>query len=179
MTYPKFKQFMVKLTEKHHTARFWYQFIAEDCFAYIALFIALRYHNWDLRMGSLKMLVPVFSAFDRPIYQELIPRHLHDVLTMPSNVLHHLQKGSFSVRFSPSEWKGTAVDEAHEMKINKDAKLAVVHPSKQRMSFLSNYLSFRAKCVENITEQIFPERETVSHTQLPVRTRNGVRISTA
>ena len=45
------------------------------------------------------------------------------------------------------------------MKINKDAKLAVVHPSKQRMEFLSNYMSFRAACVDNLKKQIFPERE--------------------
>ena len=150
---------MTNLAEQHDTIRFWYQFISEDCFAYIGLFIALRYRNWDLRMGSLKLLGPVYSAFDHSIYQELVPRHLKDILTMPPTVLHHLHKGSFSVRPSPTEWHGVGIDECHEMKINKDDKLAVVHPSKQRMEFLSNYMSFRAACVDNLKKQIFPERE--------------------
>lgn len=78
---------------------------------------------------------------------------------MPSNILHHLQKGCFSVRLSATEWHGIAIDECHEMKINKDAKLAVVHPSKHKMEFLSNYIMFRSACVENLKKQIFPERE--------------------
>lgn len=77
---------------------------------------------------------------------------------MPPTVLHHLHKGSFSVRPSPTEWHGVGIDECHEMKINKDDKLAVVHPSKQRMEFLSNYMSFRAACIDNLKKQIFPER---------------------
>ena len=68
---------------------------------------------------------------------------------MPSGVLHHLQKGSFSVRLSPTEWHGVALDKCHEMRINKDAKLAVIHPSKHKMEFLSNYRSFRSSYVKN------------------------------
>ena len=72
-------------------------------------------------------MVPTFLAFDRSIYQELIPYHLKDMLTIPSNVMHHLRKGSFSVHLSQTEWHGVALDQCHEMRINKDAKLAVVH----------------------------------------------------
>jgi hypothetical protein len=158
LTYTGFRDYMENLSKQHDTVRFWYQFIAVDCFAYYALFLALRYRNWELRMGSIKVLAATFSAFDRPIYQELIPHHLKDILTMPPNVLHHLRKGGFSVRLSPTEWHGVALDECHEMKINKDAKLAVVHPSKHKMEFLSNYMSFRPACVDNLAKQIFPER---------------------
>ena len=115
------------LAKKYPTIHFWYQYVCVDCFAYIALFTSLRYRNWDLRTGSLKLLAAVFAGFDRPIYQELIPRHIKDLLTMPSSVLHHLRKGGFSVRLSASEWHGVGLDECHEMKINKDAK----HPSKR------------------------------------------------
>lgn len=162
VTYPGFQAFKVKLAEEHNTIPFWYQFIAEDCFAYITLFIALRYRTWDMRMGSLKLLVPVFSAFDRPIYQDLIP--LQDILTIPSNVLHHLQKGSFSVRLSPTEWRAIALNKCHEMNINKNNKRAVVHPSKPKMVFLSNYLSFGAICIASLAKQIFPGRELRTHT---------------
>ena len=43
--------------------------------------------------------------------------------------------------------------------INRDAKLDVVHPSRHRMEFLSNYMSFRSACVDNLKQQIFSERE--------------------
>ena len=60
-----------------------------------------------------------------------------------------------------------ALDEAHEMRINKDAKLAVVRPSPEKMSFMSNYLSFRSACVRNLSDQLFPEQkeraDTFSH----------------
>ena len=157
LSYRGFTGYMDNLSKQYDTVKFWYQFITVDCFAYIALFFALRYRNWELRMGSVKVMAPTFSAFDRSIYQELIPHHLKDMLTIPSNVLHHLRKGSFSVRLSPTEWHGIALDECHEMRINKDAKLAVIHPSKHKMEFLSNYLSFRAACVENLKKQLVPE----------------------
>ena len=44
-----------------------------------------------------------------------------------------------------------ALHEAHEMRINKDAKLAVVRPSPEKMSFMSNYLLFRSACVRNLS----------------------------
>lgn len=150
------------LAEKQDTIRFWYQYLTSDCFAYVALFVAIRYRNWELRMGSLKQQAAIFSAFDRTIYERLIPQHLRDILCLPEPVLTHLQNGSFSVPFNPSEWHGVAIDECHEMKINKDAKLAVVRPSKDKMAFLSNHLSFRATCVYNLTDQIFPEQGEAS-----------------
>ena len=162
LTYSGFKTYMENLSKKNQTVRFWYQFLRTDCFAYIALFIAIRYRSWDLRTGSMKQLAAIFSAFDRPIYQELIPQHLSDISNMPSNIMHHLRKGSFSVRLSPTEWHGVALDECHEMKINKDAKLAVVHPSKHRMEFLSNYMAFRSTCVENLKKTIFPDHDLPS-----------------
>ena len=45
------------------------------------------------------------------------------------------------------------------MKINKDAKLAVIRPTPQKMEFLSNYLSYRAVCVRNLQKELFPEQE--------------------
>jgi len=83
-------------------------------------------------MGSLKQQAAIFSAFDRNTYQRLIPQHLHDVLCLPAPVLAHLQKGSFSVRFNPTEWHGVALDECHEMKINKHAKSLIVRPTDRR-----------------------------------------------
>ena len=67
LKYSGFTNYMESLAQQHETVRFWYQFVSVDCFAYIALFISIRYRNWELRTGSLKLLAAIFSAFDRPI----------------------------------------------------------------------------------------------------------------
>ncbi len=41
----KYKTFMERLSTKHDTVKFWYQFITVDCFAYLALFIAQKYSS--------------------------------------------------------------------------------------------------------------------------------------
>ena len=110
-------------------------------------------------MAALKKQTPIFTAFDRNIYQRLIPQHLADVLSLPEPVLRHLQNGSFSVRFNSTEWHAVALDECHEMKINRDAKLAIVRPSKERMTFLSQYMGFQANCVRNLTSQLFQKKQ--------------------
>ena len=46
------------------------------------------------------------------------------------------------MRLSSTDWHGVALDECHEM-VNKDAKLAVVHSTPDKMQFTSNYLPFR------------------------------------
>ena len=157
ISYTGFTELKKSLAKKQDTISFWYQFLIHDCFAYIALYVGIRYRCWALRMGSLEQQAAIFSALiDRSTYERIIPQYLHDVINFPDPVLAHLQKGSFSIRFNTSEWHGVALDECHKMKINKDAKLAVIRPSKERMKFLSNYLSFRSKCVHNLTKQISP-----------------------
>ena len=105
-------------------------------------------------------MAAVFTALDRPVYQRLIPQHLKDlVLTIPECILRHLKNGGFSVRITPSEWHAVALDECHEMKINKDAKLAIIRPNEEKMKHLSNYLSFRSACINNLESQLFPERQ--------------------
>ena len=110
----------------------------------------------------MKLMAPIFQAFDRLTYQWLVPQHLKDLTCMPQSILQHLQAGGFSVRLSASEWHAVALDECHEMRINRDAKLAVIRPNPQRMEHLSNYLSFRAACANNLSAQLFPERATQS-----------------
>ena len=141
-----FKQFLDTLSEKQDTARFWRDFLFQDCFPYISLFTAVRYRNWEMRVGSIKQLVAIYAAFDRKTYEELLPRHLHDLAILPNYIIEHFQKGSFSIRLTKSDWCGVALD---EMKINKDAKLAVIRPNKEKMQSIANYLPFRAKCINN------------------------------
>ena len=153
-----FNKYMHTMCQKQDTIRFWYQFFNIDIMAYFGLYLAIRYRNWQLRNGSIKLLAAVFTAFDRPIYQQLVPRHILDILTSPTALLELLEKGGFSVRLTKNECHGVAFDECHEMKINKDAKMAVVRPSVTKMEYLSHYLPFQAACVNNFNQQLFPER---------------------
>ena len=156
---------MKGLSQKQDTINFWYKFISEDCFAYLSLFVSIRYRNWSLRAASIKQLSALFSAFDSPTYQSIIAQHLADLANMPQPVRMHLEKGAFAVRLSKSEGHAVALDECHEMCINKDSKLAIVRPTKERMDFLSKYLPFRSACLKNIKGQLFnpPQKELINH----------------
>ena len=143
----QFKTYLDGLAIKQDTVKFWYDFLFKDCSPYIALFVSLRYRNWDLRTGSLKELVAV----------SLIPNHLNDLALFPDYLTEHFKQGIFSIRLSQKEWCGVALDECHEMKINKDAKLAVIRPAPERMTSIANYLPFRAQSVNNLLAQILPQ----------------------
>ncbi len=52
------------------------------------------YQGWDME-PKIKQNAPLFAAFDRPHYQKLLPTHLHEVLTMPDEIIEHFESGSF------------------------------------------------------------------------------------
>lgn len=143
----------------HDTYKFWHRFLLEDSLPYLSLYISLRYRNWDMRLASYKQMVPLFTAYDHGTYQRLIPHHLHDLFSLPECLTRQLQKGAFSVRLKALEWNGVAIDECHEMQINKDCKLAIVRPSKDRMTFLANHLPFRAASIRNLKHQVLPPKK--------------------
>ena len=59
-------------------------FVFQDALAYIGLYLSIRGGMWDMRMGSLKEMCPLFAAFDRLNYRTIIPQHIADVLSMPA-----------------------------------------------------------------------------------------------
>ena len=63
-------------------------------------------------------MAAIFAAFDCPTYQQLIPRHLYDLATLPQFLLAHLEQGAFIVRLLPSDSKAVTLDDCHEMCIN-------------------------------------------------------------
>ena len=67
--------------------------------------------------------------------------------------------GGFSISITGRPWHSVGIDEAHEMHINKDCKLAVVHPNKEFITRLSLYFPFHSKVLHNIKKQIFPNRQ--------------------
>ena len=84
----------------------------------MGLYLAIRTSNWKLRISSLKSIAPLFSAFDRPSYQRLLPNHIADVEAYPKEILEALSAGAFTVKLSKSIGHAIALDEAHEMCIN-------------------------------------------------------------
>lgn len=114
--------------------KFWYQFVFKDCFAYIALFLAMRSGRWDLRIAAIKQMAALFTAFDRPKYQKLIPQHIVDMLTIPAEVLAHLKQGGFTVSILGRPCHSVGIDEAHEMCINRECKDFTTRPSQPHCS---------------------------------------------
>ena len=57
-----------------------------DALVYVGLYLAIRGGNWDLCMACLKVMAPMFSAFDHFTYKKVIAQHIADVHTLPSAV---------------------------------------------------------------------------------------------
>ena len=143
--------------------RFWSTFLFVDCHAYIYLFLSIRGRKWELRNASLKNMVPTFAAFDRDLYQKLVPNHVADSHLYPSEVLDLFKSGGFAVQIIGEKWKAVALDEAHKMCINKDLKAAISHPTESYLQKTSLFLNKRIQTQKSCLKDLFPERN-VAHT---------------
>ena len=103
-------------------------------------------------------MVPIFTAFDHHTYQKVISNHLADVQRMPKSILAMFQQGAFVVSLSGRPWHSTGIDEAHEMKINKDCKTSICMPNPDKMDRLAKYLTYRSTMLHNVREQLFPKK---------------------
>ena len=52
-----------------------------------------------------------------------------------------LSQGAFVVNICGREWHSVAIDEAHEMLINKQVKMSVVKPSEDFISRIATYIT--------------------------------------
>ena len=112
---------------------------------FVSLYMAIRSSNWTLRVASITEMAPMFAACDRQHYHRLIPQHLADLATMPSNILSELQRGQFTVSIKGRPVHDVAVDEAHEMLVNKDIKRAVVRPTALHLKQTAQFCQYRLK----------------------------------
>ena len=150
----EYTSFMTSMGSQDENWQFWSQFILKDCSALLTLYLAVRTGNWYLRVAALNQMAALFFAFNRPHYQKLIVQHLSDLLVMPREILQHLEAGRFVASLTGRPGHHVAIDEAHEMKINKDLKSAIVHPSTENMNRLSLYIGHRTKMITNLQRQL-------------------------
>lgn len=156
LTFNQFNAFVASKSAADDTWRLWYNFVFHDCYCYVTLFLSLRTSNWNLRISSLKSMAPLLAAYDRPCYQRLLPKHLADVQSYPQEVIDCLSAGGFTVKLTGVIGHAVALDECHEMCINRDLKMAVARPSTAYLKKTTHYFSYRIKAQKNISSQLFP-----------------------
>ena len=81
--------------------------------------------SWALPLASLKMIALVYHAFDCSTCINVIPNHIAEINCMPQSALGHFRKGAFVTSLKGNAWSSVALDESHEMSINKDVKGAI------------------------------------------------------
>ena len=144
------------------TWKLWVQFLFNDCYCYDSLYLTIRESNWDMHMSSLKLVAPLFGVFDHTTYQRIISHHLADIQKYPRSILTCLKFSRFTVNITRQKWHAVALDEAHDMCINKDPKAAVVHPTDAYMQNTTLFHNDRIKIYKNLEEQLFPEKGKVA-----------------
>jgi hypothetical protein len=160
-----FTDFVAAQSKADDTFQLWSNFVLRDCFCYICLFIAIRTSNWELRVSSIKNMAPLFAAYDRPYYQKLVPNHLADLSSYGPEILSYFRSGAFTVKVKGGIGHAVALDEAHEMCINKDIKMAVARPTQAYLKKTNSFLPYRIKAQKQLEEQLFPP--TVESPQKP------------
>ena len=138
------------------TWHLWSNFVLKDCFGYVGLFLGIRTSDWDLRLSSLKNMAALFSAYDRPCYQKLIPDHLAELQSYPAEVIDCFRAGGFTVKVKGGIGHAVALDEAHEMCINRDLKMAVARPTLPYLKKTAHFFSYRIKAHKQLMHQLFP-----------------------
>ena len=79
------------------------------------------------------------------------------------------EQGAFVISITGREWHSVAIDEGHEMLINKSCKMSIVRPHPDYINRIARYLPYRTKALENLSCHIFPEEQKKSiETRSPV-----------
>lgn len=103
-------------------------------------------------------MAALFTAFDRPNYQKLIPDHVVDMLTISKEVLSHLKNGGFRVSILGRPCHSIGVDEAHEVCVNRECKEYITRPSADYINRTAMFIPVRAKALKNIERQVMPQK---------------------
>ena len=91
-------------------------------------------------------MCPLFAAFDRVNYRNIIPQHISDLQKMPEYIKQHLCLGGFVCSLNGKNFSVVGVDEAHEMCINR----------------IMNYFPVRSQVCTNLKNQVNPSTPSCS-----------------
>ena len=96
----------------------------------------------------------VFTAFDRLNYMKILPQHFAEVSSLPDVVKDCFSKGGFVCNIRGTKMHAVALDEAHEMLVNKDIKTYVVRPSKEYLNKIMYYYPVRSMVCKQLKDQL-------------------------
>ena len=142
--YGDFQEYLAHMCNQSESFKFWNNFIHRDCLAYIGLYLANRSGNWNLRLHSLKTMLPLFFAVPSHYYFKHLPQHIADLQKFPKDILHNLQCGGFTMNQSGTKWSNLCLDEMHERSINKELKGAINSLSLLSMNQKLHFMTYRA-----------------------------------
>ena len=137
-----FHAFCQSVCVEDDTWSFWREFVTGSMLPYLGLYLLMRSEQWELRLASLKMMAPIFHAFDCSNYINIIPNHLAEIQCLPPTPLDHFRNGAFVASIKGNTWSSVALDESHEMCINKDVKAAIAKISDDYISKVVQYLLY-------------------------------------
>ena len=149
----EFKVFSDTMSNRYPTWRFWTQFLTDDCFAYIALYISIRSRNWNLRLAALKLMAPLFHCTNSTFYYRLIPQHLAALHSFPASVIQNFKQGGFVVSLLGHDWSLVGIDECHEMTINKELKSVITTLNMDNIKNKMHFLKYQTDIIQNIKSQ--------------------------
>ena len=92
----------------------------------------------------------------------MLPRHIADLQIFPKEVVNFLKAGGFTVKLTDRLGHAVALDEAHEMCINHDIKMAVTRPTTAYLKKATSFFSYRIKSQKLLTSQLFPTTTVVN-----------------
>jgi DNA-directed RNA polymerase specialized sigma54-like protein len=84
----------------------------------------------------------------------MIPYHIVDLQTYPTDVIDIFSKGCFFVSISCEYCSSVALDEAHEMEINLKTKNALNSFNLSSLATLTYYLPYSAETLHNVKTQL-------------------------
>ena len=137
---------------KDTIAKFWYQTLY-FLNAYFGHFFAICSGNLYLWNSCLPALSKLFFAYTHNKYEQLACETIYDNITASDTLLSHFRRGEWTVSIGGRPFHNVALDEGHEMIINKCLKELTSRPSEYRTVTLANLMAYLDKFMDLL--QIF------------------------
>jgi hypothetical protein len=116
--------------------------VLRDLYSFVALEVAVRTVNMDLRIECIRAMAPLFFAHGHPKYVKLIAEHIRDWHKMPK-AYKRWARAAFSGYRSQSFFTAQSGDELHETCINLSGKGALkrIDENSEWMKDMVQYLA--------------------------------------